>query len=53
MVVACSSCNTRKGDTLLEQSGMKLARKPTAPLNKFVFALWDSNNPEWQKYNFI
>lgn len=53
MVVACSSCNTRKGDTLLEQSGMKLAQKPIAPFNKFVYALWDSNNPEWQQYNFV
>ena len=53
MVVACSSCNTKKGDKLLEQTGMRLEKKPCAPLNKFVFALWDSNNPEWQQYHFI
>jgi hypothetical protein len=53
MVVACSSCNTEKGDKLLEHTGMRLARRPCAPANKFVFALWDSNNPEWQQYNFI
>ena len=53
MVVACSSCNTKKGDRYLEQTGMRLTRRPTAPANKFVFALWDSNNAEWQKYNFV
>jgi hypothetical protein len=49
-VVACSSCYTKKGDKLLEHTDMKLLKQPTAPLNKFVFALWDSNSPEWQQY---
>jgi 5-methylcytosine-specific restriction endonuclease McrA len=52
MVVACSSCNTRKGNTLLEQTGMKLARKPFAPANRFLLSLIDSGSPEWLQYTF-
>ena len=31
MVIACSSCNTKKGDQLLEHTKMKLIRTPKAP----------------------
>lgn len=50
LCVACASCNTKKGDKLLEQTGMKLLRPPRAPRNKIEFALWESNNPEWNTY---
>lgn len=52
LVVACSSCNTKKGNTLLEQTNMKLARKPKAPYNKMQFALNHCNIPEWQDYSY-
>ena len=52
LVVACSSCNTKKGNTLLEQTGMRLTRQPRAPYNKIQFALNKSNVPEWQVYSF-
>jgi len=52
LVVCCSSCNTKKGNKLLEHTGMKLLRQPRAPKNKIEFSLWESNNPEWQQYNF-
>lgn len=52
MVVACSSCNTRKGDKFLEHTGMKLARKPFAPANRFLLSLIDSGSPEWLEYAF-
>jgi len=52
LVVACSSCNTKKGNTLLEQTGMKLARKPRAPYNKMQFTLDNCEIVEWQEYNF-
>ena len=52
LVVACSTCNTKKGNTLLEQTGMKLSRKPRAPHNKLQFTLNNSEIPEWQEYNF-
>ena len=52
LVVACSSCNTKKGNTLLEQTGMKLIRQPRAPHNKMQFALNKCNIPEWEAYAF-
>lgn len=52
LVVACSSCNTKKGHTFLEQTGMKLSRKPRAPYNKMQFILNDTNIQEWKEYTF-
>jgi len=53
MVVACSSCNTKKSDRLLEHTGMRLTRKPFAPPNKIFFALSNSQVSEWKEYNFV
>lgn len=52
MVVACAPCNTKKGHTLLEQTGMKLVRKPKAPPNKMILDIDKSNVPEWKEYNY-
>ena len=52
LVVACSSCNTKKGNTLLEQTGMKLRKKPRPPLNKMQFTLHSSNIQEWKLYTY-
>lgn len=52
LVVACSSCNTKKANTLLEQTGMKLSRQPRAPYNKMQFTLNKCNIPEWEAYAF-
>jgi len=52
LVVACSSCNTKKGNTLLEQTGMKLTRVPKAPHNKIQFVLKETKIPEWKEYTF-
>ena len=52
LVVACSTCNTKKGHTFLEQTGMKLLRKPRAPHNKMQFALIDCKIDEWKEYTF-
>jgi hypothetical protein len=52
LVVCCSHCNTKKGNKLLEHTGMKLLKQPRAPKNKIEFSLWESNNPEWQQYTF-
>ena len=51
LVVACSSCNTKKGNTLLEQTNMKLIRKPRPPYNKMQFALNNCNIQEWKEYS--
>jgi hypothetical protein len=53
LVVACSSCNTKKGNKLLEHTNMKLLRKPRAPRNMIEFHIMSSNNPEWKEYTFI
>ena len=50
LVVACSSCNTKKGDKLLEHTDMKLARQPKAPVNNIYFDLNESNVEEWKLY---
>jgi len=53
MVVACSTCNTKKGNTLLEQTGMKLRRVPKPMGNKMIVKLNKSNVDEWKDYTFI
>ena len=53
MVVACSACNTKKGDKLLEHTGMRLARRPFAPPNKIFFILSSARVEEWKEYNFV
>ena len=52
LTVACSSCNTKKGDKLLEHTNMKLIRKPRAPHNKMQFALINCKIDEWKEYTF-
>lgn len=52
LVVACCSCNAKKGDKLLEQSGMKLLKQPKQPYNKVLFTLNKSNVKEWKEYSF-
>lgn len=52
LVVACSKCNTSKGNKLLEHTGMKLLRQPRAPYNKMQFTLTNCNIQEWQEYVF-
>ena len=52
LVVACGPCNTKKGDKPLEQTGMKLLRKPRAPHNKMQFVLDNTKIDEWREYTF-
>ena len=50
LVVACSSCNVKKGDKLLEQTNMKLAKTPRAPVSKILMDLENTSNEEWIDY---
>jgi 5-methylcytosine-specific restriction endonuclease McrA len=52
LVVACGPCNTRKADRPLEQTGMRLKKKPSAPANKIWFIVSESSVPEWMKYSY-
>jgi 5-methylcytosine-specific restriction endonuclease McrA len=52
LVVACSSCNTKKGDLPLDQTGMKLMKEPKSHYNKIQIALDDFRVSEWVEYTF-
>ena len=52
LVVACSPCNIKKGDKMLEHTGMKLSSIPKAPISKVLIDLTDSKVPEWQEFIF-
>ena len=50
LVVACSPCNVKKGDKLLEQTNMKLAKKPMAPVSKVLMDLENTGVDEWKDF---
>lgn len=52
LCVACSDCNAKKGDKLLEHTNMKLIRQPRAPYNTMQIKLNKCNIPEWEMYTF-
>lgn len=52
LVVACSKCNTLKGDKLLETTKLKLIRQPKAPWSAVAFDLANCNVPEWREYSY-
>ena len=53
LTLACSQCNTKKGDKLLEYSGMKLLRQPKAPISRIEFVLLENNVEEWNEYFYL
>lgn len=52
LVVACNTCNTKKGDKLLEQTGMRLLKTPKKTYNKVLVTLDKSNVDEWKMYSY-
>jgi 5-methylcytosine-specific restriction endonuclease McrA len=53
LVCACMECNSRKGDKLLHQSGLKLLRRPKKPhYFTFVMSALGDVPPLWRKYLF-
>lgn len=52
LVVACMPCNTKKGDKLLEDTNMILRTIPRKPINKMLFTLNRTNDPEWNQYSY-
>ena len=52
IVTSCSSCNTKKANRPLEQTGMKLLKTPRAPHNPVFLYLKNHKNPEWSQYVF-
>lgn len=52
LVVACSSCNVKKGDKMLEQTNLKLRKQPRAPYSTVAMDLAESNVAEWREYSY-
>ena len=50
LVAACRSCNERKGDLTLKESGMILYSKPQPPFNRVSLIIKTSNVTEWKTY---
>jgi 5-methylcytosine-specific restriction endonuclease McrA len=53
LVVACSSCNTKKGNKFLEETNMTLLQIPREPKNNIEFTLLKNNEPEWGMYFYV
>jgi 5-methylcytosine-specific restriction endonuclease McrA len=51
VVAACRLCNSRKRDRLLEESGMKLRRKPAVPRERtWILVASGTVQPDWEPY---
>ncbi|MCC9166569.1 HNH endonuclease [Pontibacter harenae] len=51
LVTACSRCNTRKGDRIPEEAGLKLMKKPFKPsLLSFLQLHINNSNQDWKTY---
>lgn len=56
LVACCHSCNNRKGDRKVEQSGMKLLRQPrpfNLHTNRHLLRLIGTADAKWRKYLFF
>jgi 5-methylcytosine-specific restriction endonuclease McrA len=51
IVASCAPCNRRKGDALLRQVGMRLAKQPRTPNpNVFIHVASPTIPVAWQQY---
>lgn len=51
VVASCRPCNARKRDHMLEESGMKLHRRPTVPRQRtFILVASGRIRSEWEEY---
>jgi len=52
VVTACAYCNHKKGGRTLEQSGMKLLKKPEEPSSSpiYIYSHYLSANVEWEEF---
>ena len=55
LVAACSRCNTKKGDSLLEKIDMKLLKKPKKPNYLFYFKQYINKDVQdsWKEYLYM
>ena len=55
LVACCSTCNRRKADKTLEESGMTLRRRPrpaTIHTSRSILRNMGADSPAWQKYMY-
>lgn len=50
VVAACTKCNSRKADKLLEDSGFELLRAPAVPDSSIWLSKHAADHPEWAQY---
>jgi 5-methylcytosine-specific restriction endonuclease McrA len=51
VVASCRPCNTRKRDRLLEDSGMRLRRRPTVPRERtWILVATGAVRSDWEPY---
>ena len=55
LVAACSKCNTRKGNNLLETMQMKLLKNPKKPNYLFYFKQYINKDVQdsWKEYLYM
>ena len=55
LVAACSKCNTKKGNSLLEKIDMKLLKKPKKPNYLFYFKQYINKDVQesWKEYLYM
>ena len=55
LVAACSKCNTKKGNSLLEKINMKLLKKPKKPNYLFYFKQYINHGVQdsWKEYLYM
>ena len=55
LVAACSKCNTKKGDYLLDSIDMTLLKKPKKPNYLFYFKQYINKDVEesWKEYLYM
>ena len=55
LVAACSKCNTKKGNNLLEKIEMKLLKKPKKPNYLFYFKQYINKDVQdsWKEYLYM
>lgn len=52
LVACCNSCNVKKGNKSLKESGMQLRKKPQAPINRIYLDLEKTKVGEWKEFYF-
>jgi hypothetical protein len=53
LVIACSKCNTEKGDKPLQNTRLRLRKKPKPPLSRVMETVQRSTDSEWSQYGFF